>query len=272
MFKSAVDKLFFLFRKRVPLWNEKWIHRKDWKVWTGTRICEYPNTSYTEIVVHLCKSHFSFVDHVTHICDQSASNLSPHIRMPLVAVAMKSTLSFTDNWMCFRNKIASPCEVSTWLNQNESCIKIFVLMLEYALISFQSFSSTSDSHSRSTVSLRPDLWLLEIDQSGLTYPCSIWHGDQKDAGSISQSILWIYSLDNWPTNNSVPVQASWHAGWVDSNSFHDCLLLPEKSTPPMMFSFSSCAFDCFTLDLEWWMNNFILIGKPDEKDLLKHFG
>lgn len=176
--------------------------------------------------------------------------------------------------MCFRNKIASPCEVSTWLNQNESCIKIFVLMPEYASVSFQTFSSTSDSHSRSTVSLRPELWLLEIDQSALTCPCSTWHGDQKEAGSISQSILWIYSLDNWPTNNSVPVQASWHAGRVDSNSFYGRLLLPEKSTSPMMFSFSSCA----PLHIRPWMmqKNYILIeniiGKPVDKDLLKHLG
>ncbi len=42
--------------------------------WTGIYICEY---SHTQIAVHICKSYFSFLDHVIHICDHFDSNFSP---------------------------------------------------------------------------------------------------------------------------------------------------------------------------------------------------
>lgn len=63
------------------------------------------------------------------------------------------------------------------------------------------FSSASDSCSQSSVSSRPDLWLLEIDHSGLASPCSTRQGDQTDSGSKGESMLWINSLDNWATSN-----------------------------------------------------------------------
>lgn len=102
------------------------------------------------------------------------------------------------------------------------------------------FRSASDSRSQSSVSLRPDLWLLEIDHSGLTCPCSTWQGDQKDIGSAGESMLWIHSLDDWPTDNSVPVDASWFT-FLNSQ-------LSEDSTSPITFSFS-CACGHFTSGL-----------------------
>lgn len=63
------------------------------------------------------------------------------------------------------------------------------------------FSPASDSCSQSSVSSRPDLWLLEIDHSGLACSCSTRQGDQTDSGSKGESMLWINSLDNWATSN-----------------------------------------------------------------------
>ncbi len=33
--------------------------------------------NHTQIIVHICKSFFSLVDHVMHICDHFESNFSP---------------------------------------------------------------------------------------------------------------------------------------------------------------------------------------------------
>lgn len=134
-------------------------------------------------------------------------------------------------------------------------------MLECALISPRPFRYSARHQSR-TINRHSagsrNLWLLQIDRSGLTCPSSTWHSNQKDGESIRESMVWTDKLDCWPTDNA----SCSHSSLLDCGGFTQTLPTRVKALSSLLttakvlcltniFFFCPCLFVCFTCDLEW---------------------